>query len=103
MNFGNSKRQFAVGDVTAVKGIKRCSSAMQMGYCAAVNIYRDVTGGEYMVMGEVYPGMGLAVGKTGLYWNPDDGIVVGEEALKEMFDDDLGWTSECFVSGEECC
>lgn len=46
-----------------------------------------------MTITELYPGMGLAVGDTGLYWNPDDGIVSGREALVEMFDDDLGFAS----------
>lgn len=77
---------------------------MQMGHYAAVNIHQDILARtyaddvgfepKYLTMTEVYPGMGLAVGSTGLYWNPDDGIVKGEEALREMFDDDLGWSSK---------
>lgn len=104
---------FAVGDLAKWSGIKRCGAAMHQGYYAAHNIHqlmalqqRAATGGikeggdepKFLELGEIPPMIGLAVGKKAVAYWPEAGVSSGEEVMSAFFGDDLGFSSECFVS-----
>ncbi|KAK8123909.1 hypothetical protein PG999_003827 [Apiospora kogelbergensis] len=99
-------RHFAVGDLIAWSGIKRCGAAMHEGRFAGLNIHQlmlqelsafSSSGSEekhkpeFQELQEIPPMIGLAVGKKGLSYGPDVGMDSGEEVLKLFFGDDLGF------------
>ncbi|KAL2156897.1 hypothetical protein VTH06DRAFT_2562 [Thermothelomyces fergusii] len=99
----NSAFHFAVGDLAKWSGIKRCGTAMHMGYYAAHNIHRHMrlqmqaAGGDKggipkpLELGEIPPMIGLAVGRKAVAYWPEGGMTSGEEVMKEFFGDDLGF------------
>lgn len=95
----NPRVHFAAGDLAAWSGIKRCGAAMHMGHLAAFNLHQDllvrlgrVDKAAYMRLQEHEAMMGLAVGREGVSYGPGEGVKVGEEVLKLMFGEDLGWS-----------
>lgn len=102
-------RHFAVGDLIAWSGIKRCGAAMHEGRFAGLNIHQlmlqelsafsssdagEKHKPEFQELQEIPPMIGLAVGKKGLSYGPDVGMDSGEEVLKLFFGDDLGFKSK---------
>lgn len=95
----NFRHHFAAGDIAAWSGIKRCGAAMHMGHYAAQNIYQHILSTriegyepEYKMISEHPPMIGLALGSTAISCSPSEGIKQGEEVLKYMFGDDLGFS-----------
>ncbi|RSL74056.1 hypothetical protein CEP51_011678 [Fusarium floridanum] len=84
-------QHFAVGDIVSFEGIRRCSPAMQMGYCAAVNIYEEMTTETPDLKHfEGYPLMfRYAFGNEAILWSPGEEIIFGEEPRRAVFEDDL--------------
>jgi hypothetical protein len=101
---------WAVGDLTAWEGIKRCGGAMHMGHHAAINIHQHMMGHHVLmdidrrVMAHMhctttaldtfprsevsYPFpsvMGLALGKTAVSYIPSEGTREGEDLMKSLF------------------
>ncbi|KAJ5485735.1 hypothetical protein N7530_000035 [Penicillium desertorum] len=72
----NAEHHWAVGDLTAWEGIKRCGGAMHMGHHAAINIHQHMmaqcTGGkpDYQTLQPFPSVMGLALGKTAVSYTP---------------------------------
>jgi NADH dehydrogenase FAD-containing subunit len=109
----NARRHFAVGDIAAWSGIKRCGAAMHMGHYAAYNIHQQILYGDVVASSsssdcgsgsgkegkakfmslEQFPNViGLAVGKKAITYGPADGVKQGEDVEKLMFGGDLGWS-----------
>lgn len=95
----NARRHFAVGDLAAWSGIKRCGAAMHQGFHAAFNIHQEMTARKnsdhkpkYLSLTEHPPMIGLAVGKKAVSYGPTEGVKEGVEVMKLMFGDDLGWS-----------
>ncbi|RFU34747.1 hypothetical protein B7463_g1601, partial [Scytalidium lignicola] len=94
----NAAYHFAVGDLVAWSGIKRCGMAMSMGHSAAINIHQQIlhkhTGVEpkFTHYPEVPPMIGLAVGRSAVVYSPDQGTTYGPDSLRLMFGDDLGYS-----------
>ncbi|OCL04401.1 hypothetical protein AOQ84DRAFT_400144 [Glonium stellatum] len=94
----NSKYHFAVGDIVAWSGIRRCGAAMHMGYYAAMNIYQQILSHafgiipKFMELQEIPPMIGLAVGKKAVCYSPTSGTSSGEDLMELMFGDDLGYS-----------
>ena len=97
----NSEHHFAIGDLAAWSGIKRCGGAMHMGYYAASNIHQvmlqQLQGRDpkFNELAEIPPMIGLAVGKKAMSYGPGQGVMSGEDVMEVFFGDDLGFTSEC--------
>lgn len=101
----HADRHFAVGDLIRWSGIKRCGAAMHEGRLAGLNIHqlmlRELSAGAaephapaFQELSEIPPMIGLAVGRMGLSYGPDEGMKSGEEVLKLFFGDDLGFKSK---------
>ncbi|KAJ5343711.1 FAD-dependent pyridine nucleotide-disulfide oxidoreductase [Penicillium brevicompactum] len=94
----NAENHWAVGDLTAWEGIKRCGGAMHMGHYAGMNIYEhmlaECTGQKpnYQTLSAFPSVMGLAIGKNAVSYTPDEGTREGEELQKSMFGKDMGHT-----------
>ncbi|KAB5578071.1 pyridine nucleotide-disulfide oxidoreductase-like protein [Coniochaeta sp. 2T2.1] len=94
----NASSHFAVGDLAKWSGIKRCGSAMHMGYMAAVNIHQlfkqslKESTPEFMKLDEIPPMIGLAVGKSAVAYWPEGGTKSGEDFMDAFFGKDLGFT-----------
>ncbi|CAI7618596.1 unnamed protein product [Penicillium palitans] len=94
----NPEHHWAVGDLTAWEGIKRCGGAMHMGHYAALNIHQhmmaECTGGkpEYQTLQPFPAVMGLALGKTAVSYTPGEGTREGEDLMKTLFGKDMGHT-----------
>ncbi|KAK7918029.1 hypothetical protein PG985_009903 [Apiospora marii] len=86
----NADRHFAVGDLIHWSGIKRCGAAMHEGRFAGLNIHQlmlqelsSFSSSEkkhepvFQELAEIPPMIGLAVGKMGLSYGPDEGDEVG--------------------------
>ena len=86
----NYLQHYAIGDIVAWSGIKRCGGAMAMGFNAACNIYQQLLEKQYgrepkfVEWPEVPPVMGLAVGKQAICFGGPDGVVFGEDQMKMM-------------------
>lgn len=100
-----ARAHYAVGDIASWSGIKRCGAAMAMGHIAAANIHQVISQAKFgteptfIEFPEVPPMIAIAVGKKAVCYGPENGTTSGEEDLKRMFRDDLGWSSElcpCF-------
>lgn len=114
----HARRHFAVGDLAAWSGIRRCGAAMHMGHYAAYNIHQQLlfdsasntsrpssahTAGDdaagkvqekprFLSLNEFPPVIGLAVGRKAItYGGPADGVKSGEDVEQLMFGGDLGW------------
>jgi NADH dehydrogenase FAD-containing subunit len=106
-----SQRHFAVGDIAAWSGIKRCGAAMHMGHFAAYNIHQQLLEEKYAASldaegnaaGRVYKAkfmslsehpnvLGLAVGRKAITYSEAEGVKSGEDVEKLMFGGDLGWS-----------
>lgn len=94
----NVESHFAIGDLVPQKGVKRCGGAMHHGHYAAYNIHQHMlfTRGiiqtpEYLEVAEHGVNIGLAVGKKAIGYSEDTGIMAGEDTLKYLFGDDLGF------------
>ncbi|KAJ5779918.1 FAD-dependent pyridine nucleotide-disulfide oxidoreductase [Penicillium paradoxum] len=94
----NAEHHWAVGDLTAWEGIKRCGGAMHMGHYAAVNIHRhmmaECTGEkpDYHTLQPFPSVMGLAIGEKAVSYTPDEGTREGEDLMKSLFGKDMGHT-----------
>ncbi|EOO02375.1 putative pyridine nucleotide-disulfide oxidoreductase-like protein [Phaeoacremonium minimum UCRPA7] len=94
----NSGHHFAIGDLAAWSGIKRCGGAMHMGYYAASNIHQvmlqQLQGRDpkFNELAEIPPMIGLAVGKKAMSYGPGQGVMSGEDVMEVFFGDDLGFT-----------
>lgn len=95
----NFRQHFAVGDLVAWSGIKRCGAAMHMGHFAANNIYQNILVSknltlepEYKALSEHPPMIGIAVGRKAVSYSPTEGVKSGEDVLQYMFRHDLGWS-----------
>ncbi|KAJ5970101.1 FAD-dependent pyridine nucleotide-disulfide oxidoreductase [Penicillium vulpinum] len=94
----NAEHHWAVGDLTAWEGIKRCGGAMHMGHYAAMNIHQhmmaECTGVKpnYQTLQPFPSVMGLAVGKTAVSYVPSEGTREGEDLMKTLFGKDMGHT-----------
>ncbi|CAI7588787.1 unnamed protein product [Penicillium viridicatum] len=94
----NPEHHWAVGDLTAWEGIKRCGGAMHMGHYAALNIHQhmmaECTGGkpDYQTLQPFPAVMGLALGKTAVSYTPGEGTREGEDLMKTLFGKDMGHT-----------
>jgi NADH dehydrogenase FAD-containing subunit len=107
MNFKSSspnfQSHFAVGDICAWSGIKRCGAAMAMGHIAAVNIHQQLhkakfgTEPKFVEFPEVPPMIALAIGKQAVVYGQGVGTTWGEDLMKMFFGEDLGFTSKYFV------
>ena len=104
----------AAGDIAQWTGIKRCGSAMHMGFISGYNIYQHMLTGrlhspvvdriadsfnDLLVGGspeyknlDVFPAViGIAIGHTAAAYSPQEGIKSGPETLKYLFGDDLAF------------
>ncbi|KAJ5188232.1 FAD-dependent pyridine nucleotide-disulfide oxidoreductase [Penicillium cf. griseofulvum] len=94
----NAEYHWAVGDITAWEGIKRCGGAMHMGHYAAMNIHQhmmaECTGGkpDYQTLQPFPSVMGLALGKMAVSYTPGEGTREGEDLRKSLFGKDMGHT-----------
>ncbi|KAL2072019.1 hypothetical protein VTL71DRAFT_11362 [Oculimacula yallundae] len=93
-----ARAHYAVGDIASWSGIKRCGAAMAMGHVAAANIHKDIlqtrfsTEPKFVEFPEVPPMIAVAIGKKAVCYGPEIGTTSGEEDLRRMFRDDLGWS-----------
>ncbi|KAJ5114263.1 FAD-dependent pyridine nucleotide-disulfide oxidoreductase [Penicillium alfredii] len=94
----NPEHHYAVGDIAAWSGIKRCGGAMHMGHFAATNIHQHMlatcgAGKPSFVTLQPFPSiMGLALGKKTVSYSPIDGTRDGEDIMASMFGGDMGNT-----------
>jgi hypothetical protein len=72
---------------------------MAMGHVAAVNIHQQLLHSrdqshtpKYSEFPEVPPMIALAVGKQAVLYGQEEGTTWGEDNMKMMFGEDLGWT-----------
>lgn len=72
---------------------------MHMGHYAATNIYQQLLLAskpdhkpEWKEIAEFPAMIALAVGKQAVIYSPDSGTTWGEDGMKIMFGEDLGWT-----------
>lgn len=100
----NSRNHFAVGDIAAWSGIKRCGAAMAMGNVAAANIHQQLLQQQlgktpkFINFPEVPPMIALAVGKQAVLYGQEDGTSCSEDLMEMMFGVDLGYSSMFFFS-----
>ncbi|KAH7395456.1 hypothetical protein BKA64DRAFT_576812 [Cadophora sp. MPI-SDFR-AT-0126] len=93
-----ARAHYAVGDIASWSGIKRCGAAMAMGHIAASSIHKVILQAKFGTkptfdeFPEVPPMIAIAVGKKAVCYGPENGTTSGEEDLKRMFRDDLGWS-----------
>ncbi|KAJ5666587.1 hypothetical protein N7462_010996 [Penicillium macrosclerotiorum] len=96
----NAEHHYAVGDLAAWPGIKRCGGAMHMGHYAALNIHQQMltecVGGTpaFKTLNPFPSVIGLALGKKAVSYTPDEGTRHGEELLASLFGEDMGNTSK---------
>ncbi|KAJ5998147.1 hypothetical protein N7499_005474 [Penicillium canescens] len=94
----NAENHWAVGDIAAWEGIKRCGGAMHMGHYAAMNIHRHMTAEctgekpEFLTLQPFPSVMGLAVGHKAVSYTPSEGTRHGEDLLASLFGKDMGNT-----------
>ncbi|KAJ6121212.1 FAD-dependent pyridine nucleotide-disulfide oxidoreductase, partial [Penicillium sp. IBT 18751x] len=94
----NSEHHFAVGDVAAWNGIKRCGGAMHMGHYAGNNIYQHILAEcgfgkpSYMTLSPFANMIGLALGHKAVSWTPDEGTRHGADVLTSLFGEDMANT-----------
>ncbi|KAJ5314831.1 Enoyl-CoA hydratase AKT3-1 [Penicillium atrosanguineum] len=95
----NSEHHFAVGDLAAWNGIKRCGGAMHMGHYAGNNIYQHILAEcgagkpRFMTLNPFPNVIGLALGHKAVSWTPDEGTRHGEDLLISLFGEDMGNTN----------
>lgn len=93
----NASYHFAIGDLAAWSGIKRCGAAMHMGHYAGYNIYQLMLAEcvaskpAFQELQEIPPMIGLCLGKTAVSYHPVDGVKDGEDILASMFGDDMAY------------
>jgi NADH dehydrogenase FAD-containing subunit len=93
----NANYHFAVGDLAAWSGIKRCGAAMHMGHYAGYNIHQLMLAEciaskpVFQELQEIPPMIGLCLGKTAVSYHPVDGVKDGEDILASMFGDDMAY------------
>ncbi|KAH8649661.1 hypothetical protein BGZ60DRAFT_474017 [Tricladium varicosporioides] len=96
-DISNRTFHFAVGDIAAWSGIKRCGAAMHAGYLAAVNIHQRMLESQlgrtpkFVELPEVPPMIALAIGNNAVLYGPNEGVQSGEEIMKSFFGNDLGF------------
>ncbi|KAJ5167551.1 FAD-dependent pyridine nucleotide-disulfide oxidoreductase [Penicillium canariense] len=109
-NIPNAEHHYAVGDLAAWPGIKRCGGAMHMGHYAAMNIHQQMLAevrGDKPSLKTLNPFpsvIGLALGKKAVTYTPDEGTRDGEDLLTSLFGDDMG-NSNCrnYLKLSEAC
>jgi len=96
-----SQYHFAIGDIAAWSGIKRCGAAMAMGTVAATNIHKlilqqrfGIEPRGFMEFPEVGPMIALAIGRKAVMYSEEEGTTSGTAQMEMMFGDDLGWSSK---------
>lgn len=93
---------YAIGDITAWPGIKRCGGAMHMGHYCALNIHQKMLslcrGGSpnFKTLAASPAVIGLALGKKAITYTPDEGTRYGEELSKTLFGEDMANQSTLF-------
>lgn len=94
----NSAYHFAIGDLIPQSGVKRCGGAMHHGHFAAFNIHQHILSSrgvieepKYEELADFGANIGLAVGKKAIGYSEQTGIMAGEETMKYLFGDDLGF------------
>ncbi|GIK04994.1 hypothetical protein Aspvir_009093 [Aspergillus viridinutans] len=93
----NASQHFAVGDLAAWSGIKRCGAAMHMGHYAGYNIHQLMLAEciaskpVFQELQEIPPMIGLCLGRTAVSYQPVDGVKDGEDILASMFGDDMAY------------
>lgn len=98
LRFGDSPRHYAVGDIAAWSGIKRCGAAIHMGYLAAEGMHQQMMHElhaiepNFTIWPEVVPMIALAIGKKAATYSPDGGVACSEELMRLFFSDDLGFS-----------
>ncbi|EAW07131.1 putative pyridine nucleotide-disulfide oxidoreductase AMID-like [Aspergillus clavatus NRRL 1] len=96
-NTSNASHHFAIGDIVAWSGIKRCGGAMHMGHYAGYNIHQlmlaecAATKPVFRELQRIPPMIGLCLGKTAISYHPDVGMKDGEETLASNFGDDMAF------------
>ncbi|KAF7125666.1 hypothetical protein CNMCM5793_001905 [Aspergillus hiratsukae] len=93
----NASHHFAIGDLAAWSGIKRCGAAMHMGHYAGYNIHQLMLAEcvaskpAFQELQEIPPMIGLCLGRTAVSYHPVDGVKDGEDILASMFGDDMAY------------
>ncbi|PKX93602.1 putative pyridine nucleotide-disulfide oxidoreductase AMID-like [Aspergillus novofumigatus IBT 16806] len=93
----NASHHFAIGDLAAWSGVKRCGAAMHMGHYAGYNIHQLMLAEciaskpTFHELQEIPPMIGLCLGKTAVSYHPVDGVKEGEDILASMFGDDMAY------------
>ena len=96
----NAEDHFAAGDMVSWPGIKRCGTAMHMGYLVSLNVHQRMLQRlcsqtpEFQKLDPIPPMIGLAVGKKAVAYDPEGGLKSGEDIMKVYFGDDLGFSSK---------
>ncbi|GLI72153.1 hypothetical protein PoHVEF18_000321 [Penicillium ochrochloron] len=104
----SAEHHYAVGDLAAWPGIKRCGGAMHMGHYAAMNIHQQMmaecSGGKPTLKTlNPFPAViGLALGTKAVSYTPDEGTKHGEELLTSLFGEDMGNSSKSIGSIFSC-
>ncbi|CZT53404.1 related to pyridine nucleotide-disulphide oxidoreductase AMID-like [Rhynchosporium secalis] len=94
----SARAHYAAGDIISWSGIKRCGAAMATGHMAAVNIHKEILRSRFGIeptfieFPEIPPMIAVAIGKKAVCYHPNTGTTNGEDDLKRMFRDDLGWS-----------
>jgi hypothetical protein len=100
----SAEHHYAVGDLAAWPGIKRCGGAMHMGHYAAMNIHQQMMAecsGNKPNLKTLNPFpavIGLALGTKAVSYTPDEGTKHGEELLTSLFGEDMGNSSKSIGS-----
>ncbi|GFF32000.1 apoptosis-inducing factor 2 [Aspergillus lentulus] len=93
----NASHHFAIGDLVAWSGIKRCGAAMHMGHYAGYNTHQLMLAEcvaskpVFRELQEIPPMIGLCLGRTAVSYHPADGVKEGEDILASMFGDDMAY------------
>ena len=88
---------FAIGDLVARPGIKRCGGALHTGAMAAHNIHQHVLYSrghvdkpQYVQLAKYTPSIAVAVGANAISYGDEQGTKSGKEVMEHFFGDDLG-------------
>ncbi|KAF2093589.1 FAD/NAD(P)-binding domain-containing protein [Rhizodiscina lignyota] len=93
----NHNYHYAIGDMVARSGIKRCGGAIYGAVIAATNVYQQMLNEQdpegrapkFEEMPEAPPMIALAVGKKAIAYHPAEGVKYGADVMQHFFQDDL--------------
>jgi len=93
----NAEVHFAIGDLVARAGIKRCGGALYTGGLAAQNIRQHILFSkglvrepEYVQYPEYPPAIAVAVGDDAISYSSEQGVASGKAVMDHFFQNDLG-------------